>query len=129
MKRTNAVTPSRVRPVLVLAAASALLTLGACASKGMPPTSELAAARAAITQAEASGAAQLAPVDLYSARDKLLRAETVMRNEQFDEARRLAEQSAADGDLAERKARAERSRKAVVELEKANATLKQEVGK
>lgn len=110
-------------------AASVLLVLGACASKGQPPVNELATARAAITQAEASGAAQSAPVELLAARDKLTRAETAVRGEQYEPARRLAEASAADGELAERKARAERARKAVAELAAANATLKSEVGK
>lgn len=112
-----------------VAAAATLLLLGACASKGPPPDAEMASARAAITQAEASGAGQLAPVELLAARDKLVRAETALRTEQYTEARMMAEQSAAVGELAERKARAERARKSVAELQKGNATLTQEIGK
>ncbi len=129
MTTTRPIHTSLRRPAMATAAAAALLFLSACASKGPPPTAEMATARAAITQAEASGAGQLAPVELLAARDKLVRAETALRSEQFTEARQMAEQSAAAGELAERKARAERARKAVAELEKGNATLKQEIGK
>ncbi|KQP22480.1 DUF4398 domain-containing protein [Pseudorhodoferax sp. Leaf267] len=117
------------RPAAAVLALSAALFLGACASKGPPPTDALATARAAITQAEAAQAGQLAPVELLAARDKLVKADAAMRAEQFPEARRLANQAEADGVLAERKARAERSRQAAVELDRANAALKQEAGK
>lgn len=126
--RTTRSRPLRTA-IAATTAAAALFLLGACASKGTPPVAEMATARAAITQAEASGAGQLAPVELLSARDKLARAETALRGEQFAAARQMAEQAAADGELAERKARAERARMAVAELEKSNATLKQEIGR
>lgn len=121
------------RPLLRSAASvlalSAALFLGACASKGPPPVDAMATARAAITQAEAAQAGQLAPVELLAARDKLAKAEAALRAEQFPQARRLAHESEADGVLAERKARAERSRQAAVELGRANAALQQEAGK
>jgi hypothetical protein len=52
-----------------------------------------------------------------------------VRAEQFKQARRLAEQAAADAELAERKARADRSRMAAAELDRANATLQQEIAR
>jgi hypothetical protein len=117
------------RPVAAILALSAVLFLGACASKGPPPVDAMATARAAITQAEAAQAGQLAPVELLAARDKLAKADAAVRAEQFPEARRLANEAQADGVLAERKARAERSRQAAVELERANAALRQEATK
>jgi hypothetical protein len=90
---------------------------------------ELTMANAAITQAEAAGAGQRAPVELLSARDKMVQAEAAVRAEQFKQARRLAEQAAADAELAERKARADRSRMAAAELDRANATLQQEIAR
>ncbi len=106
--------------------ACAALFLGACASKGPPPDAAMATARAALTQAEASGAGQLAPVELLAVRDKLAKAESAVRNEQYDQARRLADEATADAALAERKARAERARRAVTELQRSNAALQQE---
>lgn len=116
------------RPVAIAALAAGALLLGACASKGPPPVEAMTAARASLTQAEAAGAGQHAPVELLATRDKLAQAEAAVRAEEFDRARRLAEQATADGMLAERKARAQRSRQAVTELERANATLQKEVG-
>jgi hypothetical protein len=52
-----------------------------------------------------------------------------VRAEQFEQARRLAEQAAADAELAERKARADQSRMAAAELDRANATLQQEIAR
>jgi hypothetical protein len=129
MSPIRSATSTLLRPAIAVAAAAALLMLGACATKVPAPDGEMATARAAITQAEASGAGQLAPVELLAARDKLARAETALRSEQYAMARQMAEASAADGELAERKARAERARKAVAELAKSNATLKQEIDK
>lgn len=104
----------------------ATLLLGACASKGPPPEGAMASARAALTQAEAAGAGQLAPVELLAARDKVAQAEAAIRNEQYAQAHRLADEATADGVLAERKARAERARHAAVELQRSNTALQQE---
>lgn len=129
MTITNLSNRRVLRPAAAMLALSATLFLGACASKGPPPVDALATARAAITQAEAAQAGQLAPVELLAARDKLAQADAALRTEEFAQARRLAEQAAADGVLAERKARAERSRQAALELDRSNAALKQEAGK
>lgn len=120
---------SLLRSAAAVVALSATLFLGACASKGLPPDDAIATARAAIMQAEAAQASQLAPVELLAARDKLQQADAAVRAEQYAQARRLAEQAEVDGVLAERKARAERSRRAAVELDRANAALRQEAGK
>ena len=121
-------TPFRRRATAMLALSSVLF-LGACATKAVTPTAELSMARASITQAEAAGAGQLAPVELLAAREKLVRAEAAIRAEQFGEARRLSEQAAADADLAERKSRADKARRMAPELCRSNDTLQQEIKK
>jgi hypothetical protein len=127
--RSNSSRFSRTSAIAAIAvlAASALF-LGACASKGPPPLEAMTAARAALAQAEAAGAGQLAPVELLSTRDKLAKADAALAAEEFDQARRLADQATADGALAERKSRAERARLAAVELQRSNTTLQQELG-
>jgi hypothetical protein len=70
------------------------------------PTPELAVARAAISEAERSGAAERAPQELASARDRLARAEAHARLLHYDEALFLAEQAEADARLAAVKSRA-----------------------
>lgn len=119
-------TPFRRRATAVLAL-STVVFLGACATKGVAPTAELSLARASITQAEAAGAGELAPVELLAARDKLVRAEGAVKNEQFSQARRLSEQAAADADLAERKSRADKASRMAAELGRSNDTLQREI--
>jgi hypothetical protein len=101
--------------------------LVACASTPPPPVAALTSARSAVTQAEAAGAGQLAPVELLSARDKLNRADQAVREERFAEARRLADESAADAQLAERTARVQRATLAATEMRRSNATLEAEI--
>jgi predicted lipid-binding transport protein (Tim44 family) len=81
-------------------------TLAACS--GVPaPVGEMSAAQTAVTAAEEADAVQYAPSDLDRARDKLIRAQAAMQEEDNQEARRLAEQALVDARLAEAKARAE----------------------
>jgi hypothetical protein len=128
---TNALTtPTTRRLPRSLVAASVLglaLSLVACASAPPPPVAALSTARIALTQAEAAGAGELAPVELLSAREKLVRADQVVREERFAEARRLADESTVDAELAERSARAMRAQQAAAELRRSNATLEAEI--
>lgn len=118
--------PRRLPRALATASVLALaLGLAACASTP-PPVASMTTARAAITQAEAAGAGQLAPVELLSARDKLVKAESAVREERFDLARRLADEAAVDGQLAERSARLQRAKLAAAEMKRSNATLETE---
>lgn len=70
------------------------------------PTAELAVARSAIADAESAGAAEHAPEDIASARERLARAEARARMRHYDEAQYLAEQAEADARLAAAKSRA-----------------------
>jgi uncharacterized membrane protein YdfJ with MMPL/SSD domain len=118
------------RPTAAATALAAVLLLGACASnRDSIPAAELTQARSAITQAEAAGAGQMSPVELLAAREKLVRAESEVRAERYGEAKRLAEQAAADAELAERKARVDRAKKAADEMKRSNDTLQQEIRK
>jgi predicted lipid-binding transport protein (Tim44 family) len=80
--------------------------LAACSSTPAP-VGEMSAAQTAITAAEQADAARYAPSDLDRARDKLIRAQAAMQEEDNEEARRLAEQALVDARLAEAKARAD----------------------
>jgi hypothetical protein len=125
---TNVSIPRRLPRTLAAASVLALaLSLVACASAPPPPVAALTSARSALTQAEAAGAGQLAPVELLSAREKLNRADQAVREERFAEARRLADESAADAQLAERTARVQRATQAAAEMRRSNATLEAEI--
>jgi hypothetical protein len=67
----------------------------------------MSAAQTAVTGAEEADAAHYAPSDLDRARDKLIRAQAAIQEEDNQEARRLAEQAQVDARLAEARARAE----------------------
>jgi hypothetical protein len=75
----------------------------ACATADTP---ELVAARSAISDAESAGAAQRAPAELASARDRLARAQAEARKRHYDESSFLAEQAEAAARLAAVKSRA-----------------------
>ena len=121
--------PSIVRAIALPGLLASTLVLGACASQGKPPIADLAVARTSVNQAEAAGAAQLAPVEFLSARDKLARAEVAMRDERYNDARRLTDEAAADADVAERTARAVKATRAAQELERSNAVLGTELNR
>jgi hypothetical protein len=95
--------------------------LGACASSERP-TQELASARSAISRAQADGAGQLAPAPLQSAQDKFARAHGASDDA---EARRLAQASEVDADLAAATARAQRAEATFTDLTDARGNLRQ----
>lgn len=119
-------TVSRYRRLGIAGAAGLAVLLGACASTGTAPISQMATARASIAQAESAGALDAAPLDLLSARDKLGMAEAAVREERFVYARRLAEQAEADAELAEHKARTLKAEAAAAELARTNEVLRME---
>ena len=88
-----------------LAIVAVLGALTACAGVP-PPTEAVAQAELALQQAETAQAAIHAPGELLRAREQLERAQAEMRNEAYDHARRLDEQSTADAQLAIAKSRA-----------------------
>ncbi len=122
----NALRPACLRVAGWLAA---LLLLAACATVETLPAAEIAAAQAAITQAESAGAQRAAPVELLAAREKLEKADAAVRAERFGEARRLAEAAEADAMLADRKARAAKAQSAADELVRSNELLRIEAGR
>ena len=102
----NSATLRRVRAATVIL----LLALAGCATTSSPPDADLAAARAALLQAEPV-AHRFAPAELRVAQDKLARAEQAMGREDWPQARRLAEQAEVDARYAWALAENERSRR------------------
>jgi hypothetical protein len=87
--------------------AGAALLAAACAS--VPePKGEVANADLALRKAEAVNAAELAPMDMRLAREKLQQAKLDVQKEKYVEARRLAEEAEVDALAAEAKARSVR---------------------
>jgi len=100
--------------------------LFACSST-KPPTQKLAQTQAAIKQAEQVGAQDYAPLAIRSARQKLDKAQDLVKQKKYEKAKRFADESAVDAELAESKALSEKAQKAVDELRESIKTLKEEI--
>lgn len=106
------------------------LTLTGCRSSRIPaPTSELAAASLAVEQADQMGAEVHAPLEIRQARQKLDQAQRLLRSGDNKRARLLIEKAKVDAELAEAKALATKSQKAVDELQQTINTLKEEIAR
>jgi glutathione synthase/RimK-type ligase-like ATP-grasp enzyme len=125
--RRNAEVNLELSGLMKGAAAAAVIVVGlsACASTPIP-NEKIAVAKASVQRAEQSGAPELAPVELATARDKLTRAEKAAADHDPQPATLLAEQANVDAQLAEATANQQRSHKAAVEFDASMQALRQE---
>lgn len=107
--------------------AAIVLLMTACAAAPVPPTNELLAARTAIESAEQARVADYASPELSEARDKLSAANAAVQLEEMTIARRLAEQSQADAQLALAKSQATKARLVNEEMLSSTNSLKVEM--
>lgn len=103
-----------------------LLLIAGCASVERPDT-QLSQAESAIKHAEASKASEYAPVPLRKAEDKLEQARRAMDDEDYERARRLAEQALVDARLAETRTKTKQTKKSAQDLEAIIQSLKEEI--
>lgn len=105
MDRTRSVKPFH----LAVLALPALLIVSGCS--GRRPVAEIAQAEQAVRHAQTTSEAdRYAPVELTAAEQKLALARRAMKDRDYEDARRLAEQALADAQLAEAKAESEVAR-------------------
>ncbi len=107
------------------AVGAVVLAMAACASTPIP-NDKIAVAKESVRRAEQSGAPELAPVELATARDKLSRAEKAAADHDGQPATDLAEQADIDARLAEATANQQRAHKAATEFDASMAALRQE---
>jgi hypothetical protein len=100
--------------------------VGMAGCAGKPPLANLSQAELAVQEADTKTASQYAPLELKTAREQLADAKRAMDDEEYDEARRLADQALVNAQLAEAKAGAEKARQAAAELQKSIQTLRAE---
>jgi predicted transcriptional regulator len=103
------------------------LSLASCASKPPVPSEQLAVSKAAIEQAQQAQANNYAPVELRQAQDKLSQAQAAVQQENYEAAKRLAEQAEVDARLAETKAHSTRAQNAVAEINESIRALRLEL--
>ncbi|WP_442969299.1 DUF4398 domain-containing protein [Pseudomonas sp. TUM22785] len=122
MKTSPAVTIRRTVLAALVAGSSALLV--GCA--GNPPTEQFAVTNTVVKSAVSAGGPQYAPVEMKNAQDKLAQAENLLREERYDEARRIAEQAEWDARVAERKALATKAQKTLDDAQKGVQQIREE---
>jgi hypothetical protein len=108
------------------AAAFLSLLVAGCASVPRP-TEDLARAKSLVQQADAGNVQRFAAVELNQARDKLQAAERADTEEDFDVARRHANEAAADAELASALARSREVQQSVAEQQKNLDALRQQI--
>ncbi|MGH7961165.1 MAG: DUF4398 domain-containing protein [Candidatus Binatia bacterium] len=101
------------------------LGMSGCSS-ARPPTETIAKAELALREASETNASQEAPLELRLAREKLDKAKAAIVEDDYKEARFLAEQALADAQLAETKAESENARETARELRKTIEALRTE---
>jgi len=126
MERTRILKRTRILSgVAVWVAAGAL---AACASTP-DPNPEIEAARALVSQAEQSGAAEFAGKDLEIARDRLRLAEDADKSHQDDDAQRYADEASVNAKLAIANTAAAKAESAAVENKEGVEALREEAAR
>jgi hypothetical protein len=103
----------------------AALVVSGC-SAAQPPVATVASAEMAVRQADEGLAPQHAPAELRVAREKLVAAQKAMNDEDYEQARRLAEQATVDAQLAHAKAHSVQTQQEAAELRKTIDALREE---
>ncbi|WP_025110407.1 DUF4398 domain-containing protein [Pseudomonas sp. H1h] len=113
---------ARVSACLLIVAGA----LSACASAPVPEQ-QITLSRDAVSRAVSAEATQYAPLEMKAAQDKMFLMERAMGERDYVQVRTLAEQIEADANLAERKARAVKWQKQLVDARSGIQVLKQEM--
>ncbi len=111
-----------------LACAAAVMALTACSSpQKAPAAADVAVSRNAVENAVTAGAAELAPAELTTARDKMMRANAALAAKDYALARDLATQAQADAKLAQSRASSAKAQAAANALNNDLRVLREEV--
>lgn len=123
MEKLTAKCSTMVHWILV----SGFAVIGISCATTKPPTENVTRAENTIKQAEQVGADNYAPLEIREARKKLERSRALIEEEEYEEAKRLADQAEIDAELAEVMTLSEKSQKAVHELRESIRILQEEI--
>jgi hypothetical protein len=107
----------------------ALTCVISCSKHVEPPYEALSRAQMSIQQAEQKNAVTYAPLELKLAQEKLVKAQTAMKEKDYGLANRWSQQATVDAELAQSKSGAEESKKTVGEMRKGIGSLKKETSR
>jgi multidrug efflux pump subunit AcrA (membrane-fusion protein) len=113
---------------MALCGLAVALTVG-CSSLKTPAAVEVAVSKAAIANAADTGATELAPMEMTSARQKLLRANAAMMTKDYKQAIALANEAQADAKLAQSKANSTKAQAAAETLQDDIRVLREELNR
>lgn len=111
-----------------LLVATFAMSMAACSSMPAPKT-EMALSDSAIQDAELAGAREYAPLELRRANEKLDEARKAMQDEEYELAKRKAEQAKVDAELAEAKSYSAKSKVAIRELRESIDLMRDEISR
>ena len=120
--------PPRVQKWLGFSLACGVLGVTGC-SAARPPEASVAQAELAVQQAAESKAPMYAPTEFRIAQEKSQGAQRAMAAEEYDLARRLAEQAVVDAQLAQARAEAAAAQKTTEEFRSTINALKSEANR
>jgi hypothetical protein len=112
--------------IAVLSGATVLMTAG-CSSMKTSATAEVAVSKAAIESAAGVGGAEFAPIEMNSAREKMVLANKAMANKDYELAASLATEAEADANLAHGKANSAKAQAAAKALQDGIRVLREEL--
>ncbi|OQK15128.1 hypothetical protein AU255_19305 [Methyloprofundus sedimenti] len=119
---TKKSTASLIKASALIAAVSVLTGCGIAA-----PKSEIAYAEATLQSARNVGANEYAPVELERAKNKLQQAKSEMKEGKNEEALRLANESTAEGNLAQAKTEAGKASASEKQMQQSLEMLKSQL--
>jgi hypothetical protein len=104
-----------------------IMSAGIAIAKDVAPFEKITAVQKAIDAARESNAIINAPLELKLAEDKLEKAKAAINEEEFEMARRLADEALIDAKLAEAKSSSEKAKKLEQEMRNSIDTLRSEL--
>jgi len=117
-------------PLTTLAAcAAAVVLMAGCSSLKTPATADVAVSRAAVDNAASAGAADLAPDEMRSAREKMALANQALKDRDYKRASELADQAQADAKLAQSKANSTKATTAADEINENIRVMREELNR
>jgi len=119
-------TTNSSRWLTALFGAMALLAVG-CSSLKTPATADVAVSKAAVDNAAGAGGVQYDPIEMTSARQKMVLANQAMAAKDYKLARELAAQAEADAKLAQGKANSAKAQAASDALQEDIRVLRAEL--
>lgn len=107
-----------------------MLFVSGCASQNKDPAlAAVATSEAAVTDATASGAMEVAPAEISAAREKLNQANRAMADKNYSLAREFANQAEVDAQLAKSKANSTKAQMLSEVLQNDLRILREELGR